>query len=57
MTSHYSNTSLTSSVQLEPDSSFDNMLSGFSLIENKKNGSVPNYPTSQLLQFRIGDEL
>jgi len=37
MTSYYSNTSLTSSVQLEPDSSSDNMLSGFPLIQNKKN--------------------
>ena len=54
MTLHYSNTSLTSSVQLKPDSSSDSMLSGFSSNQNKKNGSCLNYLSTNSLQ-EFGD--
>ena len=43
MTLHYSNTSLTSSVQLKPDSSSDSVLSGFSFNQNKKNDGFPRH--------------
>ena len=57
MTLHYSNTSLTSSVQLKPDSSSDSVLSGFSSNQNKKNivGFPSQLSNNSLLE--LGDIL
>ena len=57
MTLHYSNTSLTSSVQLKPDSSSDSRLSGFSSNQNKKNivGFPSQLSNNSLLE--LGDIL
>ncbi len=62
MTSHYGNTSITSSVQTRPiiDSSDDFLLLGVSLIQNKKNSleylTIPNLstaPTKNLVIYYI----
>ena len=56
-TLHYSNTSITSSVQPKPDSSSDiSMLSGFSFNLIKKNiGSLVNYLPQKPLNAEFGD--